>query len=197
VDKALEGRAAAVVKADDGSAGGDRGRAVVDAAAVGVARSIVADAGLIGRSTMASLHAMLAAMQTPCPHCGAVTSLPYGTTAATGLREPHPFNLLFTTTVGPSSLSHSNGSGSGSGSGSDADGAPIAYLRPETAQGVYANFINIMASVGARRGLPLGVAQVGKSFRNEIGVGPFLFRTREFEQMEVQYFCAPESSHAA
>jgi glycyl-tRNA synthetase len=65
----------------------------------------------------------------------------------------------------------------------------IAYLRPETAQGIFANFLNVLQS--SRRKLPFGIAQVGKAFRNEITPGNFTFRTREFEQMEIEYFCKP------
>lgn len=67
------------------------------------------------------------------------------------------------------------------------------YLRPETAQGIFVNFHNIQTSLRLR--LPFGVGQVGKAFRNEVATGQFLFRTREFEQMELEFFCRPESSH--
>jgi glycyl-tRNA synthetase len=69
------------------------------------------------------------------------------------------------------------------------DGAAEIYLRPETAQGIFVNFKNIVRAT--RRKLPLGVAQIGKSFRNEITPGNFVFRTREFEQMELEFFCKP------
>jgi len=65
----------------------------------------------------------------------------------------------------------------------------LAYLRPETAQGIFTNFLNVLQSM--RRKLPFGIAQIGKSFRNEITPGNFTFRTREFEQMEIEYFCKP------
>jgi glycyl-tRNA synthetase len=65
----------------------------------------------------------------------------------------------------------------------------LAYLRPETAQGIFANFLNVLQSM--RRKLPFGIAQIGKAFRNEITPGNFTFRTREFEQMEIEYFCKP------
>ena len=71
------------------------------------------------------------------------------------------------------------------------DSASEIYLRPETAQGIFVNFKNVVRST--RRKLPLGIAQVGKSFRNEITPGNFIFRTREFEQMELEFFCAPGS----
>jgi len=69
------------------------------------------------------------------------------------------------------------------------DGASQAYLRPETAQGQFVDFVNVARS--SRRKLPFGIAQVGKSFRNEITPGNFIFRTREFEQMEIEYFVTP------
>ena len=66
------------------------------------------------------------------------------------------------------------------------------YLRPETAQGAYINFQHVVTTM--RRRLPFGIGQMGKSFRNEISPGHFLFRTREFEQLELQYFCHPTES---
>ena len=69
------------------------------------------------------------------------------------------------------------------------DDASIVYLRPETAQGMFVNFENVMTT--SRKKLPFGIAQVGKSFRNEITTGNFIFRTREFEQMELEYFVKP------
>jgi glycyl-tRNA synthetase len=71
------------------------------------------------------------------------------------------------------------------------DAKNLVYLRPETAQGIFVNFANIQRS--ARKKLPFGVAQIGKSFRNEITPGNFIFRTREFEQMELEFFCQPGS----
>ena len=68
--------------------------------------------------------------------------------------------------------------------------ASVIYLRPETAQGSYVNFKNVQGS--SRKKLPFGIAQIGKSFRNEISPGNFVFRMREFEQMEMQYFVRPE-----
>src|ERR1019366_2409195 len=67
--------------------------------------------------------------------------------------------------------------------------ASITYLRPETAQGIYVNFINVQQS--SRQKIPFGIAQIGKAFRNEITPGNFIFRTREFEQMEMQFFVKP------
>ncbi|RMH79532.1 MAG: glycine--tRNA ligase [Calditrichaeota bacterium] len=88
------------------------------------------------------------------------------------LTEPRMFNLMFKTFMGPVE-----------------DDAHVVYLRPETAQGIYVNFHNVRES--ARRKLPFGIAQIGKAFRNEITPGNFIFRTREFEQMEMQYFVKP------
>lgn len=99
-----------------------------------------------------------------CPQCGSQKTT-----------EPRPFNLMFKTHAG-----------------SIEDQGAVVYLRPETAQGIYVQFLNIQTSM--RRKLPFGVAQIGKAFRNEITPGPFTFRTREFEQMEMQYFINPEES---
>ena len=88
------------------------------------------------------------------------------------LTEPRQFNTMFKTFVGPVE-----------------EEASIAYLRPETAQGIFVNFDNVLTTT--RRKLPFGIAQQGKSFRNEITTGNFLFRTREFEQMEMEYFVMP------
>jgi glycyl-tRNA synthetase len=96
-----------------------------------------------------------------CPSCG-----------STNLTAPRNFNLMFKTTVGPVESDEN-----------------IAYLRPETAQGIFVNFANVQQTM--RRKLPFGVAQIGKAFRNEITPGNFTFRTREFEQMEIEYFCKP------
>jgi len=88
------------------------------------------------------------------------------------LTEPRPFNMMFKTTIGPIATEDS-----------------FAYLRPETAQGIFANFKNVVDSTGRR--LPFGIAQMGKSFRNEITPRNFIFRVREFEQMEIEYFVKP------
>jgi glycyl-tRNA synthetase len=88
------------------------------------------------------------------------------------LTEAREFNLMFETTVGPLK-----------------DSGSTAYLRPETAQGIFLNFKNVLQF--ARKKPPFGIAQVGKSFRNEITPGNFIFRTREFEQMEMEYFVPP------
>src|SRR6195256_4234581 len=95
-----------------------------------------------------------------CPNCGGALS------------EPRPFNTMFQTQVGPV-----------------ADEDNIAYLPPETAQGMFVNFLNVATTM--RRKLPFGIAQVRKSFRNEITPGNFVFRTLEFEQMEIEFFVEP------
>lgn len=91
------------------------------------------------------------------------------------LTAPRNFNLMFKTFMGPVE-----------------DSAAVVYLRPETAQGIFVNFKNVQ--IATRRKPPFGIAQVGKSFRNEITPGNFTFRTREFEQMEIEYFCPPDES---
>jgi glycyl-tRNA synthetase len=87
--------------------------------------------------------------------------------------EPRQFNLMFKTFMGPVE-----------------DEASIVYMRPETAQGIYVNFLNVQGPM--RRKIPFGIAQIGKAFRNEISPGNFIFRSREFEQMEMQYFVKPK-----
>jgi glycyl-tRNA synthetase len=97
-----------------------------------------------------------------CPQCGNVNTF-------TSARQ---FNLMFKTFIGPLE-----------------DSSAVVYLRPETAQGIFVNFLNVQAA--ARQKLPFGIAQIGKAFRNEINTKNFLFRTREFEQMEMQFFVKP------
>lgn len=99
----------------------------------------------------------------PCPNCGTKDSF----------TEPRQFNLMFSTHLGPVSGDDSN----------------IIYLRPETAQGIFANFKNVVQT--SRVKIPFGIAQVGKAFRNEITTKNFIFRTVEFEQMEMQFFVKP------
>jgi glycyl-tRNA synthetase len=99
-----------------------------------------------------------------CPNCG-----------SHDFTEARPFNLMFKTFVGPV----------------EDDGA-VAYLRPETAQGHFVNFANVLQTEHLRP--PFGTAQIGKSFRNEITPGNFVFRTREFEQMELEYFVPPDEA---
>ncbi|MFC1910479.1 glycine--tRNA ligase [Chloroflexota bacterium] len=90
------------------------------------------------------------------------------------LTEPRMFNLMFRTHMGPVE-----------------DNTNIVYLRPETAQGIFVNFQNVVNTT--RKKLPFGIAQIGKSFRNEITTGNFIFRSREFEQMEIEFFVKPGS----
>jgi glycyl-tRNA synthetase len=104
--------------------------------------------------------------------CGRKPSKHPGETADCDLTEARQFNLMFKTQVGALE-----------------DESSVAYLRPETAQGIFVNFKNVLQI--ARRKPPLGIAQIGKSFRNEITPGNFLFRVREFEQMEMEYFVPP------
>ena len=92
------------------------------------------------------------------------------------LTEPRQFNLMFETNIGP--VQNANSS---------------VYLRPETAQGIFVNFENVQRTMRAK--LPFGIANIGKSFRNEITPGQFIFRTREFEQMEIEYFCKKENEN--
>lgn len=103
--------------------------------------------------------------QTLCPNCGQRNT--FG--------EPRQFNLMFRTFMGPVE-----------------DEGALVYLRPETAQGIFINYENVRRT--ARMRLPFGIAQIGKSFRNEITPGQFVFRTREFEQMEMEFFCRPEEA---
>ncbi len=98
-----------------------------------------------------------------CPECGGQ------------LTEARPFNLMYKTHQGPVE-----------------DVANVIYLRPETAQGMFVNFLNILDSRHPK--LPFGMAQIGKAFRNEITPGNFTFRTREFEQMEIEYFVHPDEA---
>jgi glycyl-tRNA synthetase len=100
-------------------------------------------------------------IQGKCPNCG-----------STDLTESRPFNMMFKTSVGPV-----------------ADSDSFAYLRPETAQGIFVNFANVLATTS--RKLPFGIAQVGKGFRNEINPRNFLFRVREFDMLEIEYFVFP------
>jgi glycyl-tRNA synthetase len=100
---------------------------------------------------------------TPCPNCGG------------DLTEPRNFNLMFE-----------------SYTGAVADEASKVYLRPETAQGIFANFKNVVDT--GRVKIPFGIAQIGKSFRNEINPRNFTFRSREFEQMEIEFFCHPSEA---
>ncbi|HSL59771.1 MAG TPA: glycine--tRNA ligase [Acidimicrobiales bacterium] len=100
-----------------------------------------------------------------CPKCGAKNSF----------TEARQFNLMFKTHAGPVE-----------------DAGAVAYLRPETAQGMFTNFANVLNT--SRKKPPFGIAQIGKSFRNEITPGGFIFRTREFEQMELEFFVPPDEA---
>ena len=110
----------------------------------------------------AANNAVEAARAVRCPDCNG------------GLTDPRRFNLMFRTFMGPVE-----------------DTANEVWLRPETAQGIFVNFPNVVNS--SRKKLPFGIGQIGKSFRNEITPGNFTFRTREFEQMEVEFFVRPET----
>ncbi len=110
--------------------------------------------------------------------CGLKPSKHPGETDQCDLTEPRPFLTMLSTRLGAVA--------------DDEDYQSTAYLRPETAQGIFINFANILTT--SRRKLPFGIAQVGKSFRNEITPGNFILRTREFEQMEMEYFCHPEKA---
>ncbi|MFQ6676115.1 MAG: glycine--tRNA ligase [Fidelibacterota bacterium] len=103
-------------------------------------------------------------LEKPCPKCG-----------NKDWTRPRQFNLMLKTHYGPSE-----------------DSSSLVYLRPETAQGIFVNFVNALST--ARMKIPFGIAQIGKAFRNEITTGNFLFRTREFEQMELEYFVQPAES---
>ncbi len=108
-------------------------------------------------------------------HCGRKPSKKPGETPDCDLTEARAFNLMFQTTVGPV----------------QEEGSTV-YLRPETAQGIFLNFKNYLQF--ARKKPPFGIAQIGKSFRNEITPGNFIFRTREFEQMEMEFFVPPDEA---
>ncbi|MEI7901055.1 MAG: glycine--tRNA ligase [bacterium] len=120
-------------------------------------------------ATVQALYTLLANAKggvpalTPCPYCGGE------------LTEPRPFNLMFKTVVGPVD-----------------DPANVAYLRPETAQAIFAQFQNVLAT--SRQTVPFGIAQMGKSFRNEVTPRNYTFRSREFEQMELEFFIRPDEA---
>jgi glycyl-tRNA synthetase len=113
--------------------------------------------------TQAELKAFIDDNNIPCPTCGKHNF--------TDIRQ---FNLMFKTFQGVTE-----------------DAKNTVYLRPETAQGIFTNFVNVQRS--ARKKLPFGIGQIGKSFRNEITPGNFIFRVREFEQMELEFFCKPDT----
>ena len=107
--------------------------------------------------------------------CGRKPSKHPGETPECDLTEARDFNLMFETTIGPVKE----------------EGSTV-YLRPETAQGIFLNFKNYLQF--SRKKPPFGIAQIGKSFRNEITTGNFIFRTREFEQMEMEFFVPPDEA---
>ncbi len=130
------------------------------------ADKLLEEAGVIeeaGGLTHEELMNMLKEHQVKCPNCGAFNY--------TDIRE---FNLMFKTFQGVTE-----------------DSKSAIYLRPETAQGIFVDFLNVQRSM--RLKLPFGIGQIGKSFRNEITPGNFIFRVREFEQMELEFFCKPGS----
>ena len=116
--------------------------------------------------TPEEMTAILHEANLPCPVCGNRT-----------LTDARQFNMMFSTTIGPVSETGTQ-----------------VYLRPETAQGIFVQYKNILAT--ARQKLPFGVGQIGKAFRNEITPGNFVFRVLEFEQMEIEYFVKPEDGPA-
>ncbi len=125
---------------------------------------LLEDAGIkVVELTREELARLIKEHNIRCPKCGGELS------------EPEPFNLMFSTHVGPKKTKSS-----------------LAYLRPETAQLIFTNFKNIVFTMGAT--LPFGIAQYGKAFRNEISPRNFLFRLREFEQMEIEYFINPKKA---
>jgi glycyl-tRNA synthetase len=142
--------------------------AVLDADALTAAfEKIKADPSAV--ANVQSLYTLLANAKggapafTPCPYCGGE------------LTEPRPFNLMFKTIVGPVD-----------------DPANVAYLRPETAQAIFAQFQNVLST--SRQTVPFGIAQMGKSFRNEVTPRNYTFRSREFEQMELEFFIRPDEA---
>jgi glycyl-tRNA synthetase len=115
------------------------------------------------------LGSAIASKDVKCPSCG-----------ESDWTEPRPFNTMLKTKLGAAAEDDPNA---------------LAYLRPETAQGIFINFANVLTT--SRRKLPFGIAQIGKSFRNEVTPGNFIFRTREFEQMEMEYFVRPGEDEPA
>ncbi|MCL2556266.1 MAG: glycine--tRNA ligase [Firmicutes bacterium] len=118
----------------------------------------------ISTMTDADMNKFLKDKAIPCPNCGK--------SEFTDIRQ---FNLMFKTFLGPSEAS-----------------ASVVHLRPETAQGIFVNFMNIQRSMRCK--VPFGIGQIGKAFRNEITPGNFIYRTVEFEQMELEFFCEPTAS---
>jgi glycyl-tRNA synthetase len=121
-----------------------------------------------GQQSAFDANARIRAGLVKCAECGSAN-----------LTDERSFNMMFRTTLGAAA--------------DENDPAALAYLRPETAQGIFINFLNVQTTM--RRKIPFGIAQVGKSFRNEITPGNFILRTREFEQMEMEYFVKPDAEH--
>ncbi|HEY8190380.1 MAG TPA: glycine--tRNA ligase, partial [Micavibrio sp.] len=117
------------------------------------------------RADDAALKGAPGTPQAQCPSCGMKGTI----------GEARQFNLMFKTFMGPVE-----------------DSAAVVYLRPETAQGIYVNFLNVQQST--RQKVPFGIAQIGKAFRNEVTPRNFIFRSREFEQMEMEWFCHPDEA---
>ena len=115
-------------------------------------------------SYLATITNLIRNREYKCPNCG-----------STDLTDPRPFLTMLSTRLGAVA--------------DEEDYLSLAYLRPETAQGIFVNFLNVQTTM--RRKLPFGIAQVGKAFRNEVTPGNFVLRTREFEQMELEYFVKP------
>jgi glycyl-tRNA synthetase len=132
---------------------------------------LAANAGAAGDS-----KTLFAGDAIKCPSCG-----------KSKWTEPRPFNTMLKTRLGATAEAEEQVE-----EGEALGG--LAYLRPETAQGIFINFLNVLTT--SRRKLPFGIAQIGKSFRNEVTPGNFILRTREFEQMEMEYFVRPDAEHS-
>jgi glycyl-tRNA synthetase len=144
----------------------------MEAAALKAANALLKKAGKKGPASCAPLKDFMAA--DPSEY----DLIPSPATGEPGtLTPPRDFNLMFSTSVGAMT-----------------DQSSTAYLRPETAQGIFTNFKNVVSSTRVR--VPFGIAQIGKAFRNEITPRNFIFRSREFEQMELEYFIRPTDDEA-
>jgi glycyl-tRNA synthetase len=159
---AADGQPVSVVLAVEANDAGEAAK-LLDAEQQRLAKKRKIPGGLI--ATVHTAEHAPASWKRPCPAPGCEGEL----------TEPRKFNLMFKTFVGAME-----------------DASAVAYLRPETAQGIFANFRNVLDST--RLKLPFGIAQVGKAFRNEINPRNYTFRSREFEQMEIEFFCHPDES---